>query len=190
VVWRVSIEGKRWLQSGLRTFFQKLKHTHAHTGGRKKFKFLFWGLLLSAGGDITLVYPGQQAFLTGLGLFLCAHLCYIVAFMQRPKFTPIRVIGALVALGGLFANVTVLTPPPDMVVPVSVYSFVIAVMVASTMLGTNHDNLLAILGSISFSISDFLIAIGMFNWHTDTHLAVMVTYYTAQILIHQSKLLQ
>jgi uncharacterized membrane protein YhhN len=42
--------------------------------------WVFAGLVLSAGGDIALAVQSQRAFLVGLGLFLLAHVAYVVAF--------------------------------------------------------------------------------------------------------------
>lgn len=144
-------------------------------------------MLLSSGGDIALTFTSEAAFITGLGLFLCAHLCYVVAFLRQPKYSLFRVIGAIAAYGTFLIAYKILTPPADQQIAVGLYTLAISTMIAATILGTAHRLSLGVAGALIFTISDFIIAFTKFNVPSNQHLIVMITYYSAQILLHQSK---
>lgn len=65
-----------------------------------------FGLVLSAVGDISLAiepsYP--HFFLVGLAAFLCAHVCYIIAFTRTKKVTTSTIIAGIPIVSGSVAS--------------------------------------------------------------------------------------
>jgi len=60
------------------------------------------GILFSLAGDTILLFPTKGAFLTGLAIFLLAHLAYIVAFAGvagRALLAPPALVAAALVLG-------------------------------------------------------------------------------------------
>ena len=79
--------------------------------------------------------------------------------------------------------------PSDFVVPVAVYSSVISVMVAKSLIRSpahfsQTSITLATLGSLSFMVSDGVLSFQLFVLNFPyAHLIVMLTYYGGQMLI-------
>lgn len=166
--------------------------------GGDKYSYLrrmvLWALLFSTLGDVLLMFPGAIFFLLGLGAFLLAHICYVIAFSSISS----------VKNGFLRQNIWWLIPflafpilllsflwegiPIAMRLPVAVYAGVISLMALSVVnLKGNLANatfwtLLA--GAVWFLISDSLIAIGKFGQAFEgVRLAVMGTYILGQYLL-------
>src|SRR5262245_37233965 len=150
------------------------------------------GLLLSAVGDVCLVWPA--GFTMGLASFLLAHCCYLAAF-------------ALGAAGGgtawpwlagiataAIALLAVLWPHLGRVRgPVLVYVIVIATMAytaarrAASPETPVPSGALALAGAAIFMTSGGVFAVGRFaRRFRPAHALVMVTYYAAQTLIAAS----
>lgn len=142
------------------------------------------GLLLSAGGDILLSWPGDT-FVPGLGLFLAAHAVYIVGLSRSVGYlrigwaAPFAVWGVVV-LAGLWEG---LGPVAG---PVTVYVGVICTMmwragVRATVL-SHPMAWLGFFGAISFGLSDTLIAIHRFGTPLPAdRLLIMATYWLGQL---------
>ncbi len=139
-------------------------------------------LVLSFVGDVCLMLPKEQ-FIAGLGAFLLGHVAYIVGFARAGLHANATLIGAVV-VAVLIAPVgrTVLRAArlqePKLVVPVTMYMFVIAAMVSSAIGSTQAW---AIGGAALFAFSDSLIAWTRFvrplRW---SGVAIMVTYHLGQ----------
>jgi uncharacterized membrane protein YhhN len=148
-------------------------------------KILGVGFILSAGGDIALSFPGDQQFMMGLGLFLLAHLTYIVVFLlkRRTRYTTrIPLMAAILFFAGAMA--VVLAPHlGPLQIPVFVYISVIAVMGVTSALREGVSPVL-MLGAMTFMLSDSLIAVNKFLLPVPgSKYAIMVTYYLGQYLI-------
>ncbi|KAJ1856049.1 hypothetical protein LPJ73_002239 [Coemansia sp. RSA 2703] len=150
---------------------------------------IFRGLLLSTLGDIFLILPQEEMFLPGLLSFLAAHLLYAKEFGANAKShgQNRRVSWAAVPYG-VFAStmVAVLVPGADnegavVQAGVVVYAVAIAVMAyRATLTGRSW----AVLGTILFCVSDAILACDRFlQQHAWSELAVMSTYYAAQLCI-------
>ena len=152
-------------------------------------------LALSSLGDFFLGFRqlghlGEDSlFLLGLGTFLVAHLVYIVLFRKYwPlvwwKSAPARksgILTILVALGGVLAILR--SSLGSMLIPVVVYSLVLACMGISAMLA-ELGNPRAALGALLFIASDAMIAISKFRGSfTGSDQLIWITYYSAQFLI-------
>ena len=159
------------------------------------------GLVFSLAGDTLLMLnaPGREHFfLLGLVAFLCAHVCYILAFAGYEKKLrgafhqqPLLVLPFLIFLGSFL---TYLWPgiPGGLKIPVTVYSTVIIVMsMACFQLRTKIEGPLfwsLFSGVLLFVVSDSLIAISKFHpgeWAVPDFIRplIMITYLAAQYLI-------
>ncbi len=125
-------------------------------------------LLLSLLGDVLLEVrtlpggPDRLLFIAGLGAFLCAHLGYLAAFIQRQ-----RRLAPLALLFSTAWGVLLMTLLYDglgaMRAPVAVYSVVICAMMWRALALRPGLPTLTAFGALSFALSDSLIALNMFH---------------------------
>lgn len=141
------------------------------------------GLLFSLGGDIALMVPGDY-FITGLALFLVAHVCYIRALtLDGWRVTPGP---ALVTGGYLVVMVTWLLPSLGaMRLPVVIYAGVISLMAWQALeRAASRRSAAAVLmacGSALFVASDTTLAVNRFVAPVPMErLLIMGTYALAQ----------
>jgi uncharacterized membrane protein YhhN len=145
-----------------------------------KAKGILAGLMFSWGGDLALQFEGQLWFITGMVLFLGAHLCYLTTFLKagaRPK--PLVAAGYAVALAGTL--ILLWKPLGGMALPMTLYAVALATM--ATLAAS--INWRVGLGGMLFLISDFLIAFRVAETWTapGPPIWVMLTYTAAQFLI-------
>ncbi len=161
-------------------------------------RFFLAALFFSFGGDTLLLFVEQSQqsdllFALGLGSFLIAHLCYILAFWSYPqrgiRLHPWIVVLLLLVSGALLFFIW---PgiPNALRVPVLIYALTISFMgiFAYSMLdkvGTSIG-MLFVYGAFLFILSDSLIAINKFKleyaiWQP--RLSIMLTYLLGQFLI-------
>lgn len=128
-------------------------------------QWLLAGLLLSALGDICLMFEKPGAFLAGLASFLCGHLLYVIAFAQLPAnlvglawmLGPAITLG-LLALLWLWPHVG-----SEMRMPVLLYVLVITAMLLAASLSAGlPGSALAIAGAVGFALSDLAVARNQF----------------------------
>lgn len=148
-------------------------------------KVLGAGFVLSAGGDIALSFPGDNQFMMGLGLFLLAHVTYIVAFLlkRRSNFgTRIPLMAAILLFAGTMAVVLAPNLGP-LQIPVFVYISVIAIMGITAAMREGVSPIL-MLGAMTFMLSDSMIAVNKFLIEVPgAKYWIMITYYLGQYLI-------
>jgi len=152
-------------------------------------------LALSSVGDFLLGIrrlgnlDGESLFLLGLVLFLIAHLLYIALFRKyrgpiwrKPNW--VRVCGVLAILVVLGSVLGVLHRSlGSMLIPVVVYSLVLACMGISAIL-SDLGTPLAGFGALLFIASDAMIAISKFRGSfLGNEQLIWITYYSAQLLI-------
>jgi uncharacterized membrane protein YhhN len=152
-------------------------------------------LALSSVGDFLLGIrrlgnlDGESLFLLGLVLFLIAHLLYIALFRKyrgpiwrKPNW--VRVCGVLAILVVLGSVLGVLHRSlGSMLIPVVVYSLVLACMGISAILA-DLGTPLAGFGALLFIASDAMIAISKFRGSfLGNQQLIWITYYSAQLLI-------
>jgi uncharacterized membrane protein YhhN len=155
--------------------------------------FTIWitaGLLLSLGGDVALMFESSRAFLSGLVLFLLAHVVYAVAFTVPNGFHPQDLV---VGLGLLVVAVAVylyLRPGLGRLQgPVILYMVIICLMVNrafSTFFGdafTTTQAWLITLGAVLFWLSDLVLAINRFRRPLKWEALGLYLYYGGQLLI-------
>ncbi|MCL9808918.1 lysoplasmalogenase [Flavobacterium luminosum] len=158
-------------------------------------KWLLFALVFSWLGDVILMFsPYHELFFVfGLVAFLIAHLLYIVLFTKQSTVKSPKlfwfIIGILLVSGYLYAMLTLLLPSVGgLLIPVSVYAFVISFMLIMAIRGyltwKAPLNLLILNGAVAFIVSDSLLAIDKFYAPLpNSSLLIMATYLIAQYLI-------
>jgi uncharacterized membrane protein YhhN len=163
-------------------------------------KWIFWGLLASAVGDVSLAYDRYEI---GGPLFATAHICYISAFgfsssgglLLAAGFFAVWLLAARTAEGS-FADDSGIKGE-IIKRGVQLYAMMLCTMSwRATARFVDHrsvPNLLCCIGSVFFVVSDSLIAIHMKQGTTASRvnlfrrdLRVMLTYYIAQFCIEHS----
>ncbi|KAM4650507.1 lysoplasmalogenase TMEM86B [Discoglossus pictus] len=150
-------------------------------------KKILLGLLFSGVGDICLIW--QEYFLYGMIMFGLAHLMYTVAFGLQPLRMRIFIVLALFCATFYTVTFTYLNGP--FVYMVAGYCVLIGTMawraLARVHIGSydfSWAHFSAALGSISFMVSDCVLAVDKFCFPiTNSRAVIMGTYYAAQMLI-------
>ncbi|POR31167.1 Lysoplasmalogenase [Tolypocladium paradoxum] len=156
--------------------------------------FMITALALGSVGDAFLAWPGEKAFLRGLGSFLVAHIFYIILFArlgggieQILSDTWRQALAtAILALAPVMAFVLVPRVGSALRLPIVLYSSIILVMVLTVLTVQNHQ---VITGAILFALSDSILATDEFVVPADSHhrvwmqYAVWNLYYSGQLLI-------
>ncbi len=145
------------------------------------------GLCFSLAGDVFLMLPSDR-FIPGLVSFLIAHLFYIAAFSIGIE--PVNSIW-LPAVFMIYAIVLLQVLAPHlgrMKFPVLVYATIIAIMgwqaVERWLQIAETGALLAMLGAVSFIVSDSALAYDRFvRKFKSARAMVLITYFLAQWLI-------
>jgi uncharacterized membrane protein YhhN len=158
--------------------------------------YFLMGLYFSTIGDILLMLVnvgGEVYFLLGLGSFLIAHICYIMAFVKYSDFKKgaISKKKLLLAPFMIFLIGTVIflwDGLGELRIPVLIYASVIISMAAFCFNLKNRVSeksfLFLFSGALLFVISDFAIAIVKFNHinlpHNISGIIIMTTYLLGQ----------
>lgn len=161
---------------------------------RGESSLLVLALALGSVGDAFLAWPGEKAFLRGLGSFLVAHLFYIALFARlgdgvEQIFSETwrqALATAMLALAPVMGFVLVPRVGPALRLPIVVYSSVILVMVLAVLTVQNGQ---VVTGAVLFALSDSILATDEFVVPADSHhrvwmqYAVWSLYYSGQLLI-------
>lgn len=118
------------------------------------------GLGVSLLGDALLALP-QDCFVAGLVVFLCAHLAYVIAYLQRsrsPAWTWLSC--AVLAVSGFLYLLDSRAELGPMRGPVYAYAIVIGAMLwrAGSLARLDRAGRWALLGALLFVASDMLLA--------------------------------
>lgn len=145
-------------------------------------KMIIVGLIFSTVGDVFLI--DSRRFVQGLASFLLAHVCFIIAFFTTPNLPGAFVYIAYVAffLSILWKHLG------NLKIPVVVYACALAVMswlaLSRYFELPDSKSLFAFLGSVSFVVSDSLLAFNKFKSSFPfAEIAILSTYFVAQWLI-------
>jgi uncharacterized membrane protein YhhN len=148
--------------------------TYLVTAGGLKGPLLWFGLgaLLSLIGDVLLIEP-EKRFIFGLAAFLLAHVAYVLGFNLPPAPPSALTFGIAILIGIIVFPLVrkILTSlrkngKPSLVLPVQIYSLIIALMLLSatlTLFRTDWLTMPAVLvaaGATFFVASDIVLA-----WH-------------------------
>lgn len=151
-----------------------------------KLKWLMAGALLASGtGDVLLALPIGNSFILGLGAFLIAQLTYAITYFSHKSVSIDKLNKAIVIAIAAFALLIggyILPAANEMLLPVSIYLSVIALMAVAAWL--SKFGVLVGFGALSFLASDAILATSIFKtplpWSS---FLVMFTYYLAQYLM-------
>ena len=148
--------------------------------------FMLAALMASAAGDVFLALSFPHSFIFGLSAFLIAHVFYVVIFIKFPGTSKVTVFRKALAVGVVvFASlmaVYLLPKTNQLLVPVSVYLTVIAIMGICALLRGIHQ--WTVVGVVSFLCSDAILAANLFASPIPfASYLVMVSYYLAQLFI-------
>ena len=177
-------------------------------------KTLIISLVFSWFGDIALMFTGPvrfnatelfyspHFFIVGLVCFLIAHLLYIFVFKKytldnkkgivssKPMVLAPLLLYMFVLLWKVLPAISANEKDAPMLIPVVIYSTVIACMVLYAILRYGRVNevsfKLTMLGALFFMLSDSIIAINKFLYAGDLPLAgvgIMTLYLAGQLLI-------
>jgi uncharacterized membrane protein YhhN len=156
-------------------------------------RWLMPALLFSAVGDWLLAIPWwTQSFVTGLGAFLLAHLCFLGALLPlafpskgaRPSRVRLAAVVAMcLAAAGLLVWFWPHLAAEKLTIPVTVYIVALSAMVCAA-LSARLPTVWTALGAVCFAVSDSMIAIGRFILGNEA-LAVPIWWFyaAAEILI-------
>ncbi|GLX78683.1 membrane protein [Thalassotalea insulae] len=149
-------------------------------------------LIASGAGDVLLALPISNSFILGLGAFLIAQLVYTVSFIRARVNKPnkVRKIVAVLVLAFAIAMAFYILPDTgELMVPVTVYLFVITCMGLCALLSGIH--LWVAVGALSFISSDAMLALSIFKTPLPfSDQLVMLSYYLAQFFIINGMLKQ
>jgi uncharacterized membrane protein YhhN len=155
--------------------------------------FTFWvtaGLVLSLGGDVALMFESKRAFLTGLALFLLAHVVYSIGLALWNGFYPQDLVSGAVLLVLAIAVYLYLKPGLDgMQGPVLLYILVICFMVNRAISAFFGDTFAPIqawllsVGATLFWLSDLVLAVNRFRHPFEANRLGLYLYYGGQLLI-------
>jgi uncharacterized membrane protein YhhN len=197
--------------SAFRYFFKPLLllslayHFFNETKSNKSYftSMMLTGLLLSCGGDTVLLFASTDPsiFSLGLLLFLLAHVCYILAFINtiRKSLIPITSKQLLIAILPFaiissFVFSRLKNNLGNLFYPVLAYIIIITLMgiVASLRYtrAVSRSFYLVMSGAIFFMLSDTLLAFNKFNGaFSFAGTFIMSTYIIAQYLIVKGSIL-
>ncbi|GLD33721.1 MULTISPECIES: lysoplasmalogenase [Mycobacterium] len=160
----------------------------AHPVARER-RWLVPALLCSAAGDWLLAMPWWKlSFVLGLGAFLLAHICFLLALLPHAVPSRGRVAAAVVMVLTSASMLVWFWPhlhegAENLTVPVTVYLTVLSAMVCTALLA-RLPTIWTAVGAVCFAASDSMIAIGKFILGNEA-LAVPIwwSYAAAEILI-------
>lgn len=166
----------------------------ASQGAGRRMAPVLAALALSWAGDMLLLVRGSEAFfLSGLGVFLAAHLVYIAHFLRlrsaagitrRPSLPVLSLIVAYCAL-----LLWVLAPKMGwMTLPVGAYGLAISAMAASSVAASPEGGAkyarAGSVGALLFLVSDSLLAVSRFASPIEfAPTLIMLTYGLGQFMI-------
>jgi uncharacterized membrane protein YhhN len=149
------------------------------------------GLLFSLAGDVFLMLPSDR-FIAGVVAFLAAHLAYLAAFTRFVPFAAVPWAFAVVALGvaailfGLWSSLPA-KMRPALVLYAAVLGSMTAQAISQAVLLRAAAASAAATGGLLFFLSDSLLVTNRFaRPFRLAPLAVLGTYYAAQVLIAAS----
>ena len=149
------------------------------------------GLFFSLGGDIFLMFQEKRrAFITGLGLFVVAHVAYSVVFLILGQFSSRDVLPAvLLAVLGVGFYRLIHPGLGTLKYPVIAYIMIISFMVSRAFSAfmspvfNAQQALMIALGALLFYFSDMVLAANRFWKPCRYHRVNLVFYYSGQCLI-------
>jgi uncharacterized membrane protein YhhN len=139
---------------------------------------LVLGLVCSLAGDVFLMLP-VDLFAAGLGSFLAAHVCYLVALAVPGDQRIFWTLGLLIATAPLGRHILRAVPGTPLRAACVVYLLALVAMTGSALAA---GPLITAVGGLLFLASDTLLAWNRFvrPWRW-AHTLVMITYHLGQL---------
>lgn len=153
------------------------------------------GLIFSSFGDIFLEildHYNIDLFIPGLVSFLLAHIAYIIGFKLPIESSSLTFLPLLALYYVGIMSLLVPRIESDLRIPVLIYGLAICTMGFMSInrfmnITLNDSGFYSLLGSISFIISDTILAVNKFYTPIgDAKNYIMITYYIGQMLIAYS----
>ena len=149
------------------------------------------GLVFGWAGDVLLLKISDlRCFRLGLASFLTGHICYIIALLNFTRPLNVYALAVSVATTAVFGVCVfkAVRPNKEMKYPVIAYEVIIMLMAMSAVqvffAQGGAFGALVMAGSISFVVSDSILAYDTFRKKTKLgFFIVMLTYIAAQLLI-------
>lgn len=127
------------------------------------------GFALSALGDFLLDLPDDKGFTPGLFAFFAAHIAFIVhLWPMMVPFSAFTLVEVNIVIITVLANAVFFiwmrpSLPKDLLIPVALYTVIIALM-GITAFTTTATSLLIPLGALLFILSDVVLSIEKFKF--------------------------
>ncbi len=158
---------------------------------KKEIRILVLALILGCIGDVFLIYDGFLFFVFGMVAFLAGHVCYMCLFGGKSwkGFTAKTWIPAIIVMAAIVAVLIMLIGVKGaLLVPMCVYGFALMLLMFSGLCGVIKERTapwwIILAGTVLFTFSDALIAIGTFGGDfAGREFVVMLTYIAAQTLL-------
>lgn len=164
--------------------------TYAYVNAPDRKQYYDWmlltGLFFCMLGDAFII----GSFIYGLAAFLIGHIFYLTGFFRKWRFSKLHFAMVLPIglyaffMGGEIIQALIRDNNKALIVPVLLYITVISLMMWSAIMTGNKW---AMIGSITFGISDSILSWNMFvTPFASADTLVMITYYAAQFCIAYS----
>ncbi len=147
-------------------------------------KLMISALSFSLLGDVVLTLPISLSMELGIGCFLLVHCCYISLFLKVFKYRSSQLGYYLLVLIFMSFFVSILIPTlGSLLIPVIIYIGVLLLMIFCAF-QVKYQGLIIGSGALCFVVSDLSLAFSKFLYpQLDTRVFVMLSYYTAQLLL-------
>lgn len=147
-------------------------------------------LLFSILGDIALALPLSLSLELGIGFFFIAHCCYSYLLLLSYRYSTNHLICFAFIFLIMCGVMSILLPHLGIFrIPVIIYFVVLALMIFSA-LQVRQYAAFASSGALLFLISDSVLAFSLFVYPAhDLRFIIMLTYYSAQLLLTTTILL-
>ena len=155
-------------------------------------RYLMLAQLFGCTGDVLLIFNGFLPFIGGMVSFLIGHIFYLLIFGGKSwkGFGWKQWVPAIVAIEAIVgALLYFIGVEGDLLVPMIVYANMLMLLIFSAAAGLVRFGgktwWIILCGAVIFTISDSLIAIGVFNEDAPklNDFFVMFTYIVAQVLL-------
>jgi len=152
--------------------------------GGSRGKLLFASLLFCAAADVALELAGGKYFVAGLGLFLIAHILFIITFSRDFKFQISKIPAIILLVVYSMMMAFLLTPSlKEMAIPVYIYMTALTLVgIFASLRAARND--FTLYGAIFFIVSDSVLAVNKFMMPVPVaDYIIMATYYLSLFLI-------
>lgn len=157
--------------------------------GTPETTFARWivaGIVLSAVGDVALLWDSNRAFIVGLAAFLLAHIAYVIAFLGVAVWSPhVAVVAVIFTASSLLLLRATWKGAAGLHAATIAYAVVISAMVVTawaTIGGPVAMAPAAAVGAVLFYISDSSLALNRFR-RPIPHIAMLAigVYWLGQL---------